>query len=181
MSGKQNPVTVGGASSAADGVVIEHPTKADGAPVWRVARDSGTLDLNSSYAYLMWCQDFADTSVVARIDGAVGGFVMAYRKQAEPDVAVVWQVAVDETARGRGLGGRMLDALYDDLVADGVRFLEATITADNTASIALFGSFAERWNAALTRSEHFVAADFPDGHDAEDLYRIGPLQARHPR
>lgn len=37
--------------------------------MWRIARDSGVLDLNSSYAYLLWCTDFPSTSAVARVDG----------------------------------------------------------------------------------------------------------------
>ncbi|MDQ0378840.1 diaminobutyrate acetyltransferase [Amycolatopsis thermophila] len=161
--------------------LIENPTKADGAALWRIARDSQKLDLNSPYAYLLWCRDFADTSVVARVDGNAVGFVIAYRRPAAPDTALVWQVAVDASQRGQGLAGALLDNLYTRLVADGVRYLETTITPDNKASIRLFTSFAERWGAQLESTELFSSADFPDDdaqHEREDLYRIGPL---HPR
>src|SRR5437879_5926964 len=47
---------------------LDTPTVEDGAAIWRIARDSQTLDLNSSYSYLLWCRDFARTSVVARDD-----------------------------------------------------------------------------------------------------------------
>ncbi|MEU4666417.1 diaminobutyrate acetyltransferase [Amycolatopsis sp. NPDC023774] len=159
--------------------LIESPTKADGAALWRIARDSQKLDLNSPYAYLLWCRDFAESSVVARVDGEAVGFVIAYRRPSEPDVALVWQVAVDSSQRGKGLAGQLLDALYARLVDDGVRFLETTITPDNEASIRLFASFAKRWNAALESRRLFEAGDFPEdgegGHQPEDLYRIGPL------
>lgn len=177
MPPHKNDNGLGGNVAEDAGCVIDHPSKADGAALWRIARDSQKLDLNSSYAYLLWCQDFADTSVVARLDGQPAGFVIGYRKQSAPDTAVVWQVAVDEVARGRGLAGKLLDAMYGELVESGVQWLETTITADNAASIALFTSFAKRWNAELTKSALFAATDFPDGHDAEDLYRIGPLAA----
>lgn len=177
MPAHQKDIDPGSKPAEGAECVIDHPSKSDGAALWRMARDSKKLDLNSSYAYLLWCQDFADTSVVARLDGEPVGFVIGYRKQSAPDTAVVWQVAVDERARGRGLGGQMLDAMYGELVTRGVEWLETTITADNAASIALFTSFAKRWNAQLTKSELFTADDFPDGHDAEDLYRIGPLAA----
>ncbi|MGH3519169.1 MAG: diaminobutyrate acetyltransferase [Haloechinothrix sp.] len=160
--------------------VIENPVRADGAALWRIARDSRKLDLNSSYAYLLWCQDFADTSVVARVGGKAVGFIIGYRKQATPDTAVVWQVAVDSSQRGKGLAGRMLDRMYSQLVSDGVRHLETTVTPDNAASIALFRSFATRWNAEIQRSDLFASADFPDDHEQEDLYRIGPLLAPPP-
>lgn len=158
--------------------LIESPTKADGAALWRIARDSKKLDLNSSYAYLLWCRDFADTSVVAKVDGAAVGFVIGYAKQ---DTGFVWQVAVDASQRGKGLAGALLDELFTRLVARGVRYLETTITPDNEASIRLFASFAKRWNATVERTDLFSAADFPseDGkREQEDLYRIGLLSRR---
>ncbi|MPY84344.1 MAG: diaminobutyrate acetyltransferase [Actinophytocola sp.] len=175
MSGKHSSSATGGGIVAVGDVVIDHPTKADGAAFWRIARDSHKLDLNSSYAYLMWCHDFANTSVVARSDGDAVGFVMGYRKQDVPDTAVVWQVAVDASQRGKGLAGRMLDAMYATLLNHGVRYLDTTITPDNDASIALFSSFATRWGAELSRDELFAVTDFPDEHEREDVFRIGPL------
>ncbi|MCZ9340443.1 diaminobutyrate acetyltransferase, partial [Streptomyces sp. TRM76130] len=47
-------------------LLIDRPRVTDGATLWRIARDSKVLDLNSSYAYLLWCRDFAATSAVAR-------------------------------------------------------------------------------------------------------------------
>lgn len=158
--------------------LIECPTKADGAALWRIARDSKKLDLNSPYAYLLWCRDFSDTSVVARMDGQAVGFVIAYRRPEAPDTALVWQVAVDASERGRGLGRALLDELFTRLVGRGVRYLESTITPDNKASVKLFTSFAQRWSAELESSTLFARSDFPDDndlHEQEDLFRIGPL------
>ncbi|OQO92770.1 diaminobutyrate acetyltransferase [Saccharomonospora piscinae] len=176
MSGKHSERANGDILSTGR-IVIETPTKRDGAALWRIARDSQKLDLNSSYQYLLWCVDFADTSVVARVDGEAVGFVIAYRRPTEPDAALVWQVAVDASQRGRGLAGTLLDDLFGRLVNDGVRYLDTTITPDNDASIRLFASFAKRWNATLESSRLFEADDFPDVHEPEDLYRIGPLSA----
>jgi diaminobutyrate acetyltransferase len=154
---------------------IEPPRMDDGPAIWRLARDCGKLDLNSSYAYLLWCRDFAATSVVARLDGDVAGFVTGYRRPQVPDTQLVWQVAVDERCRGRRIGRRMLDALMEDQ-AEPPRWLETTVSPGNTASEALFASFAASRGAPLERAELFAADDFPDGHEAEVLYRIGPLR-----
>lgn len=142
--------------------------------MWRMARDSGTLDLNSSYAYLLWCRDFAATSVVATVAGEPAGFVSGYRRPDEPETLMVWQVAVDERHRGHGLARRLLDGLVDGLDRP-VTALETTITADNEASIALFSSFARDRGADVVRERGFDADTFPDGHDAELLFRIAPL------
>jgi diaminobutyrate acetyltransferase len=142
--------------------------------MWRMARDSKVLDLNTSYAYLLWCRDFASTSVVADVDGTPGGFVTGYLRPDQPDTLMVWQVAVDEEHRGRGLARRMLSELVD-AVPNRVTGMETTITADNAASIALFTSFADSRGARITREPVFDASLFPDGHETELLFRIGPL------
>jgi L-2,4-diaminobutyric acid acetyltransferase len=128
---------------------------------------------------MLWCHDFADSSVVAKVEGETVGFVTAYRKPVAPDTAVVWQVAVDASQRGKGLAGALLEELFTKLVGEGVRYLETTIAPDNEASIRLFSSFAKRWKTGLESAELFRANDFPDdgegAHEPEDLYRIGPL------
>ena len=155
-------------------VAFRAPRLEDGAALWRIARDSKVLDLNSSYTYLMWCRDFAQTSVVATVDGQVGGFVTGFLRPERDDTVMVWQVAVDAEHRGHGLARRMLDALVDGLADRSVRRMETTITADNEASIALFSSFAQGRGAAMKREPVFPAELFPDGHDTELLFRIGP-------
>ncbi|GHF30315.1 L-2,4-diaminobutyric acid acetyltransferase [Streptomyces fumanus] len=150
----------------------------DGAALWRIARDSKVLDLNSSYSYLLWCRDFAATSAVARAEsGEAVGFVTGYVRPDRPDTLFVWQVAVDAAYRGRGLAAALLDGLAARLVAQrGLTTLETTISPDNFASQRLFASFAERHGAGLEREVLFDAGLFPDGpHEPEVLHRIGPL------
>jgi L-2,4-diaminobutyric acid acetyltransferase len=157
-------------------VRIESPVVDDGVELWRIAKDSKVLDVNSRYAYLLWCRDFADTTVVARRGGDALGFVTGYRRPERPDTLFVWQVAVDERARGMGLAGRMLDSLVDQV--DDVKHLETTITPDNDASIALFTKFAERWDAEVDRRQLFDEELLGDDHQPENRFRIGPFRAR---
>ena len=158
-----------------DDINVVAPSVVDGAALWRIARDSGKLDLNSSYAYLLWCRDFSATSRIARIDGAVAGYVTGYLRPDAPDTLVVWQVAVDQRFRGRGLAGRLLDELIADVMAKGARYLETTVTPDNEASVALFAGLARRLGTAHERTDLFVSEHFPDGHETEVLHRIGPF------
>jgi L-2,4-diaminobutyric acid acetyltransferase len=159
-------------------VQIDRPTVADGAALWRMAKDSKVLDLNSSYSYLLWCRDFAATSAVARDErGEPMGFITGYVRPDSPHTLLVWQVAVDEAHRGRGLAAALLDGLVARTVAErAVTTVETTITPGNAASERLFTSFAERHGAPLEREVLFDTGLFPDGpHDPEVLYRIGPL------
>lgn len=157
---------------------IDTPRVEDGAAIWRIARDSEVLDLNSSYSYLLWCRDFAATSVVTRgAEGEPIAFVTGYIRPERPEALVVWQVAVDQEHRGRGLAGVLLDALTAKVAGSrGVREIETTVTPDNTASDRLFTSYAQRHGAQLEREVLFDAGLFPEGaHQPEVLYRISPL------
>ncbi|MFC7326532.1 diaminobutyrate acetyltransferase [Marinactinospora rubrisoli] len=156
------------------------PSIDDGRHLWALARDCG-LDVNSPYAYTLWCRDFAATSVVARgPSGEVHGFVTGYVRPDSRDTYFLWQVGVHAAARGRGLARRMLDHIGDRITGDGLAFLEATVTPDNAASRALFASFARDRGAPLEWTPLFETRHFPQGpaeHAPEELVRIGPLAA----
>ncbi|MCF3123341.1 diaminobutyrate acetyltransferase [Streptomyces silaceus] len=161
-----------------EGLRLDTPVVADGAAIWRIARDSKVLDLNSSYSYLLWCRDFARTSVVARdADGEVAGFITGYIRPDRPRTLMVWQVAVDHPHRGKGLAAALLDGLTAKVAGtQPVDSLETTISPDNTASEALFTSYARRHGASVARTVLFDAGLFPDdGHEPEVLYLIEPL------
>lgn len=162
-----------------DGVTVCPPELAHGAGMWRVARDSKVLDLNSAYAYLLMAHDFGATCSVALDGNVVVGFVTGYLRPQAPDTVVVWQIAVDESQRGRRLGARMLHELLDRLGPRGVHYLATTITPSNEASIRLFSGLARDRGTQIQRSdlfgiEHFPPED-PAQHEPEHLYLIGPL------
>ncbi|MFB7372570.1 diaminobutyrate acetyltransferase [Streptomyces sp. NPDC056222] len=166
------------AAQAAMTLTLESPRVEDGAAMWRIARDSEVLDLNSPYSYLLWCRDFAATSLVARAaDGEPVAFVTGYLRPDRPGTLVVWQIAVDAEHRGRGLAGVLLDALASRVAPTAV---ETTVTPDNTASGRLFTAFAVRHGLPLEREVLFDGGLFPDtsdgaGHLPEVLHRIGPF------
>jgi L-2,4-diaminobutyric acid acetyltransferase len=161
-----------------DDLHFRHPTIADGAAIWQLVIDAGTLDQNSSYLYLLLCRNFADSCAVAERDGKLVGFVTGFRSIEHPDVWFLWQIGVDPSARGQGLAGRLAHFVLDNLVPQGVRFLETTVTASNEASRALFAGIARRLNTELHESELFTTELFPGtDHEAEPLLRIGPFDS----
>ncbi|CAM3620096.1 diaminobutyrate acetyltransferase [Nocardiopsis rhodophaea] len=166
-------------SSQKDDIELAPPVMADGRLLWALARDNG-LDENSPYAYVMWCRDFAATSVVARdAEGTPRGFVIGHVRPDAPDTYFLWQVAVDSACRGRRLARRMLDYIGDRITERGLTHLEATVTPDNGASRALFASFARDRGAEPVWTPLFEREHFPQhgehAHEPEDLVRIGPL------
>ncbi len=146
----------------------------DGPILWELARSNG-LDENSPYAYLLWTEYFAETTVVATTvdDDTPVGFVTAFHPPSDDRTVFVWQIGVDAGHRRRGIAGDLLDSLVQRC---GATHLEATVTPTNTASETLFRRFGARHDAPVTTDELFGVHLFPPGHEAEVLFRIGPLR-----
>ena len=160
-----------------DPPTFRRPEIPDGLAIWRLVSEAGTLDLNSTYAYLMACRDFADSCIVAERAGRLVGFVLAYQPPSKPDSVFVWQIGVAPDARGRGLAGEILNRLLEAEACAGVRYLESNVTPSNVASRALFEGLARRLDAPIEELEGFEGSLFPDpAHEPERLLRIGPFQ-----
>ncbi len=157
-------------------LTIDTPTVNDAAEIWTLVRASRVLDVNSQYAYLLMCDHFAETCLIARRGSETLGFVIAYRPPTKQEVVFVWQIAVSEQARGQGLGRTLLRTLLKRMAAHGVKYLEATVTPTNHSSAKLFEGLARSMGAPFKKTLGFGPDLFAaQTHEAEVLYRIGPL------
>ncbi|MCB5362863.1 diaminobutyrate acetyltransferase [Pusillimonas sp. CC-YST705] len=153
---------------------LRPPAIEDGPAIHQLISRCPPLDLNSAYAYLLWCQHFQGTSVVAVGSHGVEGFVSAYVPPEKDDTLFIWQVAVDARRRGQGLGLRMLLSLFERDPLKKLKFVEATVGPGNKASRAMFSALAKRLDVALNESPLFAASLFGEGHEEECLLRLGP-------
>ncbi len=160
----------------ADAIRCRRPTIEDGKAIHEVVRETGVLDVNSCYLYLLLCTDFAETCVVAEEAGRVVGFVTGYRPPGRPDTVFLWQVGVAPAGQGKGLGKLLVHAFLDTPGAADATVLETTISPSNAASQALFRAVARDRGAEVTVSPHFTEDHFPPGHEAEEIYRISPIR-----
>ncbi len=161
-----------------DNIRIRHPSIADGAAIWQLVEQDGTLDHNSAYMYVLLCQQFSDYCAVAEDNGELLGFVTGLRTYNRPDTWFLWQVGVSPQARGRGLAKRLLHFVLKSSAPNGIAFLDTTVTSSNEASRALFNGLARRLNTQLQEQELFKVEHFPGdghGHEAEPLLRLGPF------
>jgi len=159
------------------GIRLRSPDATEGGAIWAVARDTGTLDLNSSYLYMLLARDFADTCVVAEQDDQLVGFVTGYRRPRQPEVLFLWQIGIHPDFQGKGLGKRLVGAFLRQPGADRASVLETTVSPDNASSRALFESIARDLGTGCHVKPCFAAEDFPEaGHEAEDLFTIGPFR-----
>jgi L-2,4-diaminobutyric acid acetyltransferase len=138
--------------------------------------DSGVLDSNSSYCYLVLCKHFAQTCVVARHGDRLVGFVTALLVPRDPGRLFVWQVGVAAEARGQGLAQRMLRHLLGRPECRGATHLETTVSPGNAPSRALFASLARDLGCVLEPGQTFGPELFPEpGHDPEQTLLLGPF------
>lgn len=158
---------------------IRRPRPGDGPSVFDLVSSIPALDDNSLYCNVLQCTHFADTAAIAEEFGAVVGWVSAYLQPGAPDTLFVWQVAVRDNQRGKGIAGRLIASILERPGCANVRHVSATITADNQASFSLFKSLARRldapWRqeAGLDRAIHFAGR-----HATELAFTIGPIPHR---
>jgi len=158
-------------------IVLRRPTLEDGAAVHALIAGSPPLDVNSTYAYLLLCHHFAETCVVAELDGKLVGFISGYIPPAQTDTFFVWQVAVHSDARGRGLGTSMLRYLLQSRNIGHIRYLDTTVSPSNQASRAMFARLARDLETVISEQPLFPKSLFGEGagHEDEMLLRIGPF------
>lgn len=156
-------------------ISFRKPNLEDGKDIWSLAKETNELELNSSYSYILWCDKFSDSTIVAVKDCEVVGFVQGFVQETPEPTLFVWQVAVSEKVRGEGLATRMIEAL---LKRTEVTYLEATVTPSNLPSNALFQGIAKKHNTTYEIRRYIEAEDFPNTEDEEEekLYRIGPIK-----
>ncbi|WP_090019476.1 diaminobutyrate acetyltransferase [Limimonas halophila] len=153
------------------------PETGDGAAIYKIVEDSGVLDLNSAYSYLMLGEYLADTCLVAERKGGIVGFVSGLVPRTKPETLFIWQVASAESERGRGLAKRLVHAMLSRPACRHVRYIEATVTPSNKPSKRLFRALARDLDAGFTIGQGFDADLFPgEGHESERLIRVGPFQ-----
>ena len=156
-------------------IELRHPVLEDGKAVHDLITRCPPLDVNSSYNYFLLCSHFRDTCLVAEANGQIVGFLSAYRIPSRPETLFVWQIAVDEKARGLGLAGRLLEQLTQGPSCAGVRHLETTVSPSNLASRRVFARFAEQHQAATRETSFLEAHHFGvEQHEEERLIHIGP-------
>lgn len=160
-------------------IVYRKPDLKDGLKIYTLIKNSKPLDLNSLYSYLLLSAHFADTCIVADSQGDLVGYISGYIPPGNAKTFFVWQVAVGEGARKKGVALAMLTSLLQRSCLSEVQWIETTVTPSNNASARLFQSLARTFNIPLQTSAFFTQDLFGgQTHEEEVLFRIGPLKNR---
>lgn len=148
--------------------------RSDATAVWRLIRETADLDQNSPYLYLMLGTYFTETcAVLDAPGGGLAGVLTGFRPPEDPGLLFVWQLAVAEEHRGRGVARSLLDHVlsrHPDVDAVG-----ATIAPTNAASQGVFLGLARDrgWHVAV--EPFLLGSEMPaeaGEHDDESLFLV---------
>lgn len=158
-------------------ITYREPVVSDGQKIWKLVKNNKPLDENSKYLYVLLCHKFSKTCCVAEHNSEIIGFLSGFISPKDPNTLFVWQAAVDNRFRNEGVAKKMVFQTLsgtDPLV----KFVEATVTPSNHASLKFLQNFADQVGAKLVTSTLFSTDVLGDGHEPENLIRIGPIQKK---
>jgi L-2,4-diaminobutyric acid acetyltransferase len=156
-------------------IKITFPTKKNGSAVEKLIKRCPPLDLNSTYHYLIQSYYFNQTCSVAFDGEKIVAFVSGFIKPTNKNCLFIWQVAIDEDYRGKGLGIELIEFLLNQNKE--VNTIETTITKNNIASRRMFQKIVEKYKTRMAEEILFnKEEDFSNEHDSEMLITIGPIK-----
>jgi len=151
------------------------PAAHDGSGIHALVQRCQPLDVNSRYCYLILCEHFSSTCLVAEEHDAILAFVTAYIPPDRPDTLFVWQVAVDAALRGQGVAKAMVQNLMRRPALRHIRYVEGTVNPSNDASRSLFHWLAREMEAEVHETLLFPTEMLGENHEQENLIRVGPF------
>ncbi len=155
-------------------IKITTPSKKDGCAIANLIERCPPLDLNSTYHYLIQSHYFNSTCSIAFDSNKVVAFVSGFINPSKNNSLFIWQVAIDESYRGKGLGIELIEFILNR--NKNIVSIETTITEANKASRRMFEKIQEKYQTKISELILFdKEKDFSDEHDTEILIEIGPI------
>ncbi|OCL84133.1 diaminobutyrate acetyltransferase [Arcobacter porcinus] len=148
---------------------LKKPDKSNSKEIFKIIKESKTLDLNSEYLYLLLSTHFKDSCSLAFIEGELASLVLAYYLPNEEETLFIWQIATKEKFRGKNLTLKLLE---DIVSRKEINKLITTVSPDNIASRKIFEKFAKNNNSEIKKSILFSKDDFINSHEDEVLFTI---------
>jgi L-2,4-diaminobutyric acid acetyltransferase len=156
-------------------IKITFPTKKNGSAVAKLIRCCPTLDLNSTYHYLIQSHYFSKPCSIAFDNKKVVAFVSGFINSSKNNSLFIWQVAIDENYRGKELGIELIEFILNQ--NKNLDSIETTVTKNNISSRRMFQKICEKYKSRISELILFdKEKDFANKHDSEMLIKIGPFK-----
>jgi len=156
-------------------IKFRKPLVKDAIAISKLVKENPPLDENSNYMYVLLCHHFSDTCVVAEDGSKIIGFLSGLIPPRNPDTLFVWQAAVDSNYRNMGIANKLVSCACNQ-AGSNIKYVEATVTSSNHASLKFLQNFANDLGTNFVKKPLFSTETLGNGHEDEDLVRIGPIQ-----
>jgi L-2,4-diaminobutyric acid acetyltransferase len=153
-------------------IILRKPNKNDAKHIYNLVKSTKILDVNSEYLYLLQSTHFKDCCGVAVENEKIIGFVSGYIHPTLNDVFFVWQVAVDENFRGKGIAQRLINEILSRKNMADITKIHTTISPSNKSSQRLFEKLTQNIEGEISSETMFEVSDFNNAHEDEVLYEI---------
>lgn len=115
-----------------------------------------------AYNYWLLSHCSAPYTLYAEADGQVIGFVSSFPMNCKENELFVIQICVERNYRGQGIGGLLLNTLYERHQQDKAFIFECTISPENLASQKLFQKFAQKHNGSWSWQDAWFESSIPE-------------------
>lgn len=145
---------------------IRHLQKGDSLLLRDLAEASGgTLDVHTPYTYWVLEEYFSENCFIALLDEEPVGFATSV---CQGNRGLLWQVGILPGHTGKGMGKKLLDALFSQFKKMGIQKVECTISPKNSASQKMLLRYCEK-NALAIKKEGLLEGIC---HESEERYFI---------
>jgi L-2,4-diaminobutyric acid acetyltransferase len=159
-------------------LIFRSPTANDSSAVHKLLQRCMGMDANSRQCYLILCEHFASTCVVAEQGDNIVAFISAYVLPERHDTLFIWQIVVDKGLRGRGIAKKLLRHLLSRPNLKRMRYVEAMLNPSNKAAQPLFRALAKECKCSIDEMMTFPADLFgEENRDQGNLIRVGPIDS----
>lgn len=123
-------------------MIIHNPYFDDYLKMHRLVGRIDGLVQHPAHVYKIMCDHFGDAVFLANEgepeETEPVGLMLGFISTRMNDLLFVWQIGVDESAQGKGIGSKLLQATIEHARKAGHRGLMATVETTNVASQKLF-------------------------------------------
>jgi L-2,4-diaminobutyric acid acetyltransferase len=159
-----------------DEIVFKNPIKSDAPKMFSCLGLIPELEKNSIYMYMLFCDIFKETSMIAMEGEQVVGAAIGFLMPSDPKNYFMWQLGVLPQWRQKGLATDLVRALLKSPGLSAIDWLSCTVEADNIAIMTTFRRLAESLDTHIELADKFDSKDFlPYIHATERELRMGPL------
>ncbi len=118
---------------------IRNTLEEDFVDIAELAEECSPMETERNSIYHIFTKFFKSTSFVAELtSGELGGFVLGFISQENPEEAYIHLLCVDPKMRGRNIGRKLVDAFIDSAASKGCKKINLITKPINWNSISFY-------------------------------------------